>query len=430
MISADEHLHRILGMVSPLETERVSVGEALGRVLREQIRSDVDLPPWPNSAMDGFAVRHEELLTASTKTPVTLPVVGDIPAGLTQAVELPPGSAMRIMTGAPIPDGCSAVVPIELTAEFDPAAHTSNAPLTASITFCAPINEGANIREKGEDISSGQALLSTGQMLSANRIGAAAAAGITEVTVTRQIRVAILSTGSELVSPGTPLAHGQIFDSNGPLLRALCSEAGAQVVAQMCVPDDVETLSSALTSLLDAADVIVLTGGASVGAHDTTRTVLDEQLAPQVPAAQALHRVRFEKVAMQPGKPQGFGVSDSGVLLFALPGNPVSVWVSFHLFLAPAFRALQAEVTDKPAWQLARVTRGWQAPSGREQFMPIRVASAETEPLSVEPASAKGSRSHLAATLASATGIARVPASIDTVQVNDMVPVLLTSTRG
>lgn len=430
MISVDDHLERILASLSPVEAEHVSVNAAVGRVLRAAVVSSIDLPPWPNSAMDGFAVNSSDLEAASPTSPVTLPVTADIAAGSTEPLTLVAGSVMRIMTGAPIPSGCTAIVPIEHTAEFDQAAPTTNAPLKATVTFTAAVGERAHIRGRGEDVSAGHTVLAEGQLLTPNRIAAATAVGVTEVKVARRVRVAVISTGTELVAAGQTLRFGQIHDSNGPLLRALCAGAGTEVVSQQCVADDEDALRRAISIASDTADVLVLTGGASVGAHDTTRAVLDAQGEPESETPNSLRRVRFDKVAMQPGKPQGFGVLDSGTAVFALPGNPVSVWVSFHVFVAPALRALTGEVADVPEWQQLRVASGWTAPLGREQFMPVRIHSNHAEPLSVEPASAKGSGSHLAATLAQASGVARVAADVDQVRENDLVSVLLTSAKG
>lgn len=420
MISVEQHLDRILTAVRQLGTERIARADAHTRVLAEPLVSSVDLPPWPNSAMDGYAVHAADLDSASTASPVTLPVVGDIAAGSTDRHVLPVHTAIRIMTGAPIPEGCTAVVPIEHTAEFDVTARTADAPLPAEVTFSQPTPPQAHIRSRGEDISSGHTVLSAGALLGATQLAAAAAVGAEYLTVSRRARVAIISTGSELVPPGQPLAFGQIYDSNGPLLHALCAEAGAEIHAQRCVADDAESLSAAVRSVQSEVDVVVLTGGASVGAFDTTRSVLDAEHTGET-APTDLQRVRFDKVAMQPGKPQGFGVLDSGALVFALPGNPVSVWVSFHLFLQPALATLSGIIGEADQWVALPVNTGWTSPAGREQFMPVRILTTADGTPTIEPASARGSGSHLAATLAQASAIARVAADRTEVQPGDLV---------
>lgn len=416
MRTVDEHLSVVLDALTPVESEVVPLRSATARVARADVASSIDLPPWPNSAMDGYAVWSADLASASDGSPVTLPVVGDIPAGDMTTHSMTAGHAMRIMTGAPVPSGCDAVVPLEKTADWDASAQTAGAAAPSSVTFVAPTSEGANVRGQGEDTRQGQRVIAAGQLLSPSACAAAAAIGVAELTVARPVRVGIISTGSELAPVGGPLGFGQIYDSNGPLLEALSAGCGVDVVSRQSVADDPQLLSATIRSAQRGIDVLILTGGASVGAFDATREVLD-----RAHGNSELHRVEFVSVAMQPGKPQGFGVLDNGTVVFALPGNPVSVWVSFHLFIEPALRILQGRTDAQPAWLPAQVAQGWRSPVGREQFMPVITTSASGERLTVAAASARGSGSHLAATLAQATGIARIPAEVTDVAAGDTV---------
>lgn len=413
MISLDDHLTRIRSVLVPLGTEKRATTAAHGCIVREPVVSAIDLPPWPNSAMDGYAVHAEDLAEASTSNPITLPVVGDIAAGDTAQHVLAPGSAMRIMTGAAIPAGCSAVVPLEKTAHWDESAPTAGAALAHEVTFLEPASSKANIRAAGEDVRQGSTIIEPGTLLTPNRVAALAAIGVADVLVSKQLRVAVMSTGSELVPLGHALQFGQIHDSNGPLLAALVEEFGAQLVMQQRVDDDADKLRTALTDAQSTADVIILTGGASVGAYDTTREVFE--------GTGGNGSVQFDKVAMQPGKPQGFGRLDDGTYVFALPGNPVSVWVSWYVIVEPALRTLLGRADADPLWHLVSVAEGWKSPEGREQFMPVRIVSGPGEPLRIVPAGSRGSGSHLAASLAQATGIARVPVAISEVRENEMV---------
>lgn len=422
MISVDDYASSILARVGTLPTEQLSLEQARGRFLSSDVRTAVTLPPWPNSAMDGYAVHAVDVRSASADQPVTLPVVADIEAGSTTKHVIPAGAAARIMTGAPIPRGCTAVVPVERVQGWDPAIHTVNVAAPEQVTFLEPIAEGANIRMAGEDAQAGDLVLAAGTLLTPARIAACAAAGINTLRVSQPPRVGIITTGTELVEPGQPLQWGQIYDSNGPLVHSLVHETGAQVVSVHRVADDAPQLFAAVAETEAQCDVLILTGGASVGAYDTTRLVLDRDFVPDVdPISDDFRRVTFQPVAMQPGKPQGFGVLDSGTRVWALPGNPVSVWVSFHMLIKPALDALQGVAQPTTHWIPATASQAWTSPVGREQFMPAIVTSASGEPLSVAPASARGSGSHLAASLGKMTAMVRVPAAVTEVAVGDTV---------
>jgi molybdopterin molybdotransferase len=398
MITVDEHRARILAAVRPLDAVTVPVAAALGRVLHEAVRSAVDLPLFDNSAMDGFAVHHADVAAASPSSPVTLEVVADLPAGTSLNPPIARGQAARIMTGAPFPTAADTVVPFE-----DTAGGLADSLETVSV-IAAPRVVGMHIRPRGEECRAGDEILPAGLMLGGRQLASAAAAGVTEVVVSRVPRVAVISTGDELRPPGAPLEHGQIPESNSTLLDGLCRENGAEVVLRAQVTDDGDGLRRALdeASAL-GADVVITSGGVSAGAYEVVRNV-----AP----------MRFEKVAMQPGKPQGFG--DGDPLMFGLPGNPVSVAVSFEVFVRPALLALQgATVLDRLILPM-RVLEAWRTPAERRQYRPVVVTRE-----GVRPASSGGS--HLAASLGRADAYAIVDAEIDAVAVGDFVDVMLIS---
>jgi molybdopterin molybdotransferase len=398
MITVDEHRAQILAAVRPVEAVTVPLAAALGRVLREPVLSAVDLPLFDNSAMDGFAVRHTDVAEASAEHPVTLEVVADLPAGTSLNPALGPGQAARIMTGAPFPDTADTVVPFE-----DTAGGLDDSLETATV-IVAPRARGAHVRPRAEECRAGDEVLPAGTRLGGRQLASAAAAGVSDVVVARLPRIAVISTGDELRPPGEPLEHGQIPESNSTLLDGLCRENGTEVVLRAQVTDDGDGLRRALqdASAL-GADVVITSGGVSAGAYEVVRNV-----AP----------MRFEKVAMQPGKPQGFG--EGAPLLFGLPGNPVSVAVSFEVFVRPALLAMQgATALDRTILPM-RVLEAWRTPAGRRQYRPV-VVSAQ----GVRPASSGGS--HLAASLGRADAYAIVAADVDAVAVGDIVDVMLIS---
>ncbi|WEG09734.1 molybdopterin molybdotransferase MoeA [Microbacterium horticulturae] len=398
MITVDEHRERILAAARLLEPVTAPVEAALGRVLREPVRSAVDLPLFDNSAMDGFAVHHADVATASPDSPVTLEVVADLPAGTSLNPSIDRGQAARIMTGAPFPTEADTVVPFE-----DTAGGLADS-LERVTVVTAPRSLGMHIRPRGEECRAGDEILPAGLVLGGRQLASAAAAGVTDVVVSRVPRVAVISTGDELRPPGAPLEYGQIPESNSALLDGLCRENGAEVVLRTQVTDDGDGLRIALTEASAlGADVVITSGGVSAGAYEVVRNV-----AP----------MQFEKVAMQPGKPQGFG--DGEPLLFGLPGNPVSVAVSFEVFVRPALLAMQgATVLDRLILPM-RVLEPWRTPTGRRQYRPVVVTRE-----GVRPASSGGS--HLAASLGRADAYAIVPTHVDAVAAGDLVDVMLIS---
>lgn len=406
-LSVEEYRTLVLRELRALPAERVALADALGRTLAQAVTARTAIPPFDNSSMDGYAVRRADLNGASALHPVTLPVVADLPAGIFDVSPLAPGTVATIMTGAPIPVGADAVVPLEQT----------DRSVEQVALFVTP-EPGAFIRLTGSDLSAGDRVLSAGVTLRERHLAAAASAGYSDVMVHRRPRVAVISTGSELVEPGLPLLPGQIPDSNSFLLRAAVEEAGGIAIPVGIVPDDDDLLRTTLADYAGRVDAFLLSGGVSMGAYDVVKAVL----APL--------GVHFRTVRMQPGKPQGFGQWTTGVPIFALPGNPVSALVSFEVFVRPALLSLQGcRLLERPVTRAIAV-EGWRTPAGRRQYIPVSVlrgpdASAADGVIRVRPASRGGSGSHLVASLAAADGFAIIDESVDEIHPGDSVDVMM-----
>ncbi|WP_136586785.1 gephyrin-like molybdotransferase Glp [Microbacterium hydrothermale] len=402
LLTVEEHRARVLAAVTTLPVETVPLAEAVGRTLAAPVLAAHDLPGFDNSSMDGFAVRFADVEGADAENPVTLRVVADLPAGSSDDPSFGAGEAVRIMTGAPVPAAADAIVPFE-----DTTGGLADSLGTVEVRR-APAASGAFIRRRGGDTRAGDVVLSAGERLGPFALAAAAAAGVAELEVHRRPRVAVVSTGSELVAPGVAPGRGQTPDSNSTLLAALVSGTDAEVTVISSLRDDADAIHALLEHAADV-DVIVFSGGVSAGAYEPVRQALSERIA-------------FEKVAMQPGKPQAFGALDDGRLVFGLPGNPVSVAVSFEVFVRPALLALQGRaVVDR---RIARLTasESWTTPPGRRQYLP---AAIDLVAGTVRPATAGGSGSHLAASLARAEAFAIVPAEVSTVSAGDALDVML-----
>lgn len=394
-----EHRAAALVLARPLAVTTVPLDAAAGHVLASDVRADHSLPAWDNSAMDGYAVRAADVAAAAPDRPVVLPVVADLPAGSAELVEVGPGQAARIMTGAPLPPGADAVVPVE---------DTDGA--TDRVAVHVPARPGAHVRRTGEDVVPGDLVLAAGTLLAERHVAAAAAAGVAALPVHRRPRVLVLATGSELVPPGAPRARGQISDSNSFLLAAAVAGAGGLAVRVPPVPDEPAALRAVLAEHDGAVDAVVTAGGVSVGAYDVVKAALT-----------GWGDVGFVQVAMQPGKPQGLGRLPGGTPVYCLPGNPVSVFVSFEVLVRPALLRMRGLVrVDRPHLQV-RAADGWRTPVDRTQYMPVALAG--TPPVA-RRAVAGGSGSHLAAGLARADGLAVVPAEVPEVVPGDPLTVM------
>lgn len=352
-VSAAEHLERVLAGIRPLEPVTLPLGEALGRTLAADLVARDDVPGFDNSAMDGYALRAADASGATESAPATLTIVADLPAGAEDDPAIGPGEAVRIMTGAPVPSAADSVVPVE---------HTDGGEREVLVHRAARLE--ANIRRLGSDIRAGQRVLPAGALVTPGALAAAAATGVTEVLVHPAPRVGVLSTGSELRPAGERLRRGQVHDSNLVLVAAAVAESGGVPVLLGQVRDDADALIAVLREHAGAVDAIVTTGGVSEGVYDVVKSAL----APL--------GVWFGSVRMRPGRPQGFGrFSESnapvGPPIFALPGNPVSVFVSFEAFVRPALLRMQGRATVHRESFRAVAAEGWASREGRTHFLPV-----------------------------------------------------------
>ncbi|WUU83520.1 molybdopterin molybdotransferase MoeA [Streptomyces cellulosae] len=423
--SVDEHLNDILATVRPLDPIELNLLDAQGCVLVEDVTVPVSLPPFDNSSMDGYAVRVADVAGASEEYPASLEVVGDVAAGAADPVHVGPGQAARIMTGAPLPPGAETVVPVEWTdggLGEGPASGMrarSLAPEGAGgqVSVYRPAPARAHVRAEGSDVRAGDRVLEAGTVLGPPQISLLAAVGRGTVRVRPRPRVVVLSTGSELVQPDEPLRPGQIYDSNSFALTAAARDAGAIAYRVGAVADDAETLRDTIEDQLVRADLMVTSGGVSVGAYDVVKEALSHAGDEDEPGS----GVEFRKLAMQPGKPQGFGtVGPDHTPLLALPGNPVSSYVSFELFVRPAIRTLMGlkDVHRPRVRAELRAEKALTSPKGRRQFLRGRYADGVVTPVG-------GAGSHLVAALARANALVVVPEDVEDVAPGAEVEVVL-----
>ncbi len=376
LLTFDEAQARVLARVQPLPAETVRIEDAGGRVTAAAVQAVVDLPPFPSSAMDGFAVRAADL-------PGTLPVVAGIPAGRPAVRPLAAGEAMAISTGGVVPDGADAVVPLEDVVQTD-----------NSIDVATTVVGGAHIRPRGGDVAAGEVVVEAGVRLGAAQLGALAAAGVAALPCARRPRVAVLTTGSELAHVGDPLAPGQVYESNGLMLAAALAAVGAEVETLPAVADDESAHREALARGL-AADVLVTSGGVSVGPHDLVRRIEAELGVEEV----------FWQISVKPGKPVSFGVRGA-TLVFGLPGNPVSSLVGCELLVKPALRALQGLREPLPRFEPGRLATPLRRGEGRDEFVRARSCPGP-EAVVLEPLS--GQESHMIVRAAAADALVLVP---------------------
>jgi molybdopterin molybdotransferase len=394
--TVDEYRSAVAAIVPPLPVVRRNLADCLGLVLAEDLISPVALPPFDNSAMDGYAVRAAEVAGASQASPIQLPVAADIPAGRTEVPPLRPGTVHRIMTGAPLPAGADAVVQVELTDAG-----------TQQVEIRSGVASGTHLRRAGEDVPPGGTVLAAGTVLGPPQLGLAAAVGLADLPVRRPPNVLVLSTGSELVAPGTALLPGQIYESNSVLLAAAVREIGGTAAVLRFVPDEVGAFHAAIRSHTGRVDLLVTSGGVSAGAYEVVKDAL------------AGRGVEFVRVAVQPGGPQGLGRVD-GLAVVALPGNPVSAALSFELFVRPALRgAMGHPAVDRPRAR-ARLVSALRSPAGKRQYRRARHDEGMVE---VTPLGGPGS--HLLASFAASNCLIEIPEQMTEVDAGTEVDLVL-----
>jgi molybdopterin molybdotransferase len=400
-IGVEEHLALILDQITELPAYDQPLLETLGLPVVADVISPLSLPNFDNSAMDGYAVVVRDVADASADKPVHLPVIGEIAAGQTKIYAMSPGTAVKIMTGAPIPTGCDAVVPVE---------HTDDG--VAKVLINKAPTLGQHIRRTGEDVKKGDVLLKAGDRMDPRRVGLLASVGIGRIATCPRPRVVIMSTGTELVEPDEKLGRDQIYDSNSYLLAAAARAAGAIAYRVTAAPDDPATFIDALSDQLVRADLVVTSGGVSKGTHD----VVKEALA-------GLGTVNFHEVAMQPGKPQGFGVvGEDSTPIFTLPGNPVSAYVSFEMFVTPALRKMMGRTPYTRSMVRAKITDAVTSIPGRRQFVrgffEPKVGGSTVTPVG-------GTGSHLLGGLSHSNALIVLGEEVTSAQAGSDVPVIL-----
>jgi len=391
LVSVEEHLARILGDVAPLPATEVPLMEALGLRLADDMTAEVSLPRFDNSAMDGYAVRVADL----AEVPVTLPVVGEIGAGQVGVGSIGPGTVAKIMTGAPMPAGADSVVPYEWTDRGAERVLIERASAVAQ-----------HVRFAGEDVQAGDVVLSAGTVLEPRHLGLLASIGRASVTCGRRPRVVVVSTGSELREPGAELAADSIYESNSFLLGGAALRAGAEVRRVGSVPDEPAEFLAALRAALPDADLVITSGGVSQGDYDVVKAAL-----------RPLGTVWFGGGAMQPGKPQGFGRVD-GVPIVTLPGNPVSSYISFQVFILPVLRRMLGREPAALPWPTARLGEPVDSsPAGKRQFLRGVLRDGELHRVG-------GPGSHLVRALADSDTLIVVPEEATSLAAGDEVQML------
>jgi molybdopterin molybdotransferase len=405
MRTVDEHLTAVLGTLGPLPPLEVNLLDAHGCVLAEDVVASRPLPSFDNSSMDGYAVRSVDVASATAETPVVLPVIGDIAAGSGGVYSVNNGLSVRIMTGAPIPAGADCVIPVEWTDGGVARVRIDRAP-----------SAGLFIRHTGEDVTAGETVLTKGTALGATQIGLLAAIGRARVMVRPRPRVVIFSTGNELVDAGVEPGPAQISESNSYTLTSAAREAGAIAYRVGIVPDDPTKLMAIIEDQLVRADLVVTTGGVSAGAYDTVKAVLSR-----------LGTVEFIHVAMQPGMPQGFGtVGPDSTPIFTLPGNPVSSYVSFEVFVRPAIRRMLGVLPLYRPLVRATLASPITKPAGKRSYVRARIEVTDGVYV-VTPVGGMGS--HLVADLAMANAFVVTPDSATEIPAGSTVSVMMLERR-
>ena len=423
LLRLEEARAHMLAGVRALPAEWVTLERALGRVLAEPLDTQVSLPPWDNSAMDGFALRAADVSGASLGEPIVLEVIGEVPAGHAPDVGVTPGTAIRVFTGALMPPGADAVVPVE-----DTDAPRGLAARPDRVAIHQGAATGAHIRLAGEDVRAGERILPAGVTVSPARLALAAATGHGELLVHRRPRVAVLATGDELVPAGRPLGAAGIHDSNSVSLAAQVRAAGAKPVRLGLARDRSEEVVARLREGVAVADMVIASGGVSVGAHDVVKDAFG-----------AVGTLDLWRVAVQPGKPVAFGHAkrargqggdggsdEQAVLLFGLPGNPVSTFVTFEIFVRPVLRRLagHADATGRMLIRAELVEPITKSP-GRRAFLRVRLEPDPDRATGWRATLSGGQGSHVISALAEANGLAVVPEEVDSLPSGALVDVVV-----
>jgi molybdopterin molybdotransferase len=420
LLSVEAARDAVLAVAEPVGTERVRAADAFGRITAEAVVARVSLPPWPNSAMDGYAIRAVDTLAARDTTPAELRVIGDVAAGVAPDVTVAPGTAARIATGARLPDGADAVVPVEETTPLDasglqgPRGRDATGPLPSAVMVHVPVAPGGSVRVEGSDLQAGATLFQPGTAISAAAVALIAGTGVETLLVHRRPRVAVLATGDEVRAPGEELGPAGIPDANGPGLRALVTASGGEAIDLGIATDDLTDVLARLRAGLEAgADALIVSGGVSVGPYDVVKTAIE-----------TIGRVDLWRVAVQPGKPFAFGVADrpgggAPVLVFGLPGNPVSSAVTFELFVRPAIRSLAGRHDLLRPVDRAILGEAVTKSHGRRAFLRVEAerdeagAPVRDERGRVRVHLAGGQGSHVISALAAADALVVIPEADD-----------------
>jgi molybdopterin molybdotransferase len=420
MLSVEAAREAVLAVTEPVGTERIAVAESLGRVAAEAARAVVSLPPWANSAMDGYAVKASDTARASGNAPVELRVIADIAAGAPPTIALQPGTAIRIATGGRLPDGADAVVQVESTTPLDANGRAGSrgqdatGPIPSAVRIHVAVGPGEAVRNAGSDIQAGATLIQPGTGITAAHITLLAGTGIENIKVHRRPRIAVLATGDEVRGPGQDLGPAGIPDANGPGLRALVTASGAVAVDLAIATDDLDDVLTRLRRGLDSdADALIVSGGVSVGPYDVVKTAIE-----------TIGRIDLWRVAVQPGKPFAFGTAErpgggAPVLLFGLPGNPVSSAVTFELFVRPAIRKLAGRRHLLRPVDRAILADAVSKSHGRRAFMRVEIERDDNgmpvrdDRGRIQARLAGGQGSHVISALAAADALAVIPESDD-----------------
>ena len=401
MRSVAEHLAAVLDGIEPLEAVDVPLLDAVGLTLAANVVAPWPLPSFDNSSMDGYAVRAVDIASASPEAPVVLPVLGDVAAGERGTHVVAPGTALRIMTGALMPDGADTVVPVERTDGG-----------TERVSIRAAVAEGAYIRREGEDVASGTVVQRAGDVVTERSVAVLASVGCAHVPVVRRPHVVVISTGDELVEVGHPLEHGQIVDSNGIMLVALARATGASAWRTPHSHDVDSELRAVLDAALRNADVVVTSGGVSMGAYDTVKSLLSTS-----------GEVEFVKVAQHPGMPQGTGrLGPKRIPIVTLPGNPVTSFISFELYVRPLVRRLLGRRDLVRAMEPAVLLEPLDSPQGKQQYVRAALQVGADGSRTVRAVGGQGS--HVVGGLAVAQALVVVPPDVYHVDAGETVAVL------